>query len=468
MPLQESDLIFSSAASALKTALGDLKRSNLTIKNRLNSIKQDSTFVTSVADAYQLPLVANERCGSWYIPPQRKAGSAYFKSTDGHFGQWMFSLRRLNFQVLDVVGKHGGYGRNEYLGHLSVVLTTTSRCIIVDSTRRGKSMPDAISKTVPIWVAVLNRLLFAEESSNHELQTPSDVVSSSEHAQIEARLATHLSAIQALDLDIPSLRHKLNNKPISVTWQRPGDPLPSSLSSESNLVVLCTASNQTSNDTSASSSYVQGAADDPESWSLGLDAATFWSHNDTLLAASEDELPDLIEKLLAEPHGDAPMRTMTLIKPTKSLWIGASEDGFIATDFNVKISCTSTPVSAQAVGPEDDSSNIINLVCSSGKVGSRQLRHELPKLLRLPQCLSKSSVPKVSITCETGKDLSVGIALAALCLFYNNAGQVQSTPQTEGMNKDFIKNRLSWIMVSMPDASPSRATLQSVNAFLMG
>jgi tRNA A64-2'-O-ribosylphosphate transferase len=107
-PLQESDLIFPAAASALRTVLGDLKRSNLTIKNRLNSIKQDSVFVKNVADAYQLPLVANERCGSWYIAPEHKAGSAYFKSTDGHFGQWMFSLRRLNVHVLDVVGQHGG------------------------------------------------------------------------------------------------------------------------------------------------------------------------------------------------------------------------------------------------------------------------------------------------------------------------------------------------------------------------
>lgn len=109
MPLQESDLIFSSASSALRTALGDLKRSNLTIKNRLSSIEQDSNYVTEVAGFYQLPLVANERCGSWYIPPQRKVGSAYFKSTDGHFGQWMLSLRRLNFHVLDVIGEHGGY-----------------------------------------------------------------------------------------------------------------------------------------------------------------------------------------------------------------------------------------------------------------------------------------------------------------------------------------------------------------------
>ena len=33
----------------------------------------------------------------------------YFKSTDGHTGQWAFSLRRLNLQLIDIVGKHGGY-----------------------------------------------------------------------------------------------------------------------------------------------------------------------------------------------------------------------------------------------------------------------------------------------------------------------------------------------------------------------
>jgi tRNA A64-2'-O-ribosylphosphate transferase len=55
-----------------------------------------------------LPLVANERCGSWYIPPERKTASAYFKSTDGHTGQWSFSTRRLNLHLLDLVGRHDG------------------------------------------------------------------------------------------------------------------------------------------------------------------------------------------------------------------------------------------------------------------------------------------------------------------------------------------------------------------------
>ena len=82
--------------------------SNLSISNRLRSIAADGAFVSKVADAFQLPLVANERCGSWYIDPDVKGGSAYFKSTDGHFGEWSFSLRRLNLGVLECVGREGG------------------------------------------------------------------------------------------------------------------------------------------------------------------------------------------------------------------------------------------------------------------------------------------------------------------------------------------------------------------------
>ena len=62
------------------------------------------------------------------------------------------------------------------------------RCIIVDSTRRGKRMPDALSKTIPIWCAVLNRLLFEDDGDMQNLQTPEWAVGASEHAQIEARL----------------------------------------------------------------------------------------------------------------------------------------------------------------------------------------------------------------------------------------------------------------------------------------
>ena len=49
-------------------------------------------------------------------------------------------------------------------------------------------MPDALSKTVPIWCSVMNRLLFGEGFDLCALRTPENAVGESEHAQIEARI----------------------------------------------------------------------------------------------------------------------------------------------------------------------------------------------------------------------------------------------------------------------------------------
>jgi tRNA A64-2'-O-ribosylphosphate transferase len=117
-----SDLIFSEQANHnFSKTLGELKRSTLSIRNRLQSIQRDAAFGRQVGDAYGRPLIANERCGSWYIDPEHKGGSAYFKSTDGHTGAWKLSTRRLNLHLLEIIGQNDG-------------------CTIVDSTRRGKSM----------------------------------------------------------------------------------------------------------------------------------------------------------------------------------------------------------------------------------------------------------------------------------------------------------------------------------------
>lgn len=45
-------------------------------------------------------------------------------------------------------------------------------------------MPDALSKTIPIWCAVLNRLLFGEG----EVHVPEHLVGESERAQMNARI----------------------------------------------------------------------------------------------------------------------------------------------------------------------------------------------------------------------------------------------------------------------------------------
>ncbi|KAF9215494.1 hypothetical protein BGZ59_001243 [Podila verticillata] len=80
----------------------------------------------------------------------------YFKSTDGHTGIWDFNLRRYNPHLITQIIQHGG-------------------CIIVDSTRKGKRVPDALSKTIPIWCATINnavrkRALLDQQQRNQEQQ----------------------------------------------------------------------------------------------------------------------------------------------------------------------------------------------------------------------------------------------------------------------------------------------------------
>ncbi|EMC97001.1 hypothetical protein BAUCODRAFT_68731 [Baudoinia panamericana UAMH 10762] len=449
-PLQESDLIFSNAASGWHDILGELKRSNLSISNRLRSIYDDAKFVKSVAEALKLPLIANERCGSWYIPPVLKAGSAYFKSTDGHHGQWAFSLRRLNLQVLDIIGAHDG-------------------CIIVDSTRRGKSMPDALSKTVPIWVTVLNRVLFPERTDAHALRTPPEVVSNSEHAQIDEQLPAFAADLRSLTLDTASLRSKLCNKPLQVQWltpaQRP-DADAGSANKNYHQIVLCTASSSASSADPyvvASPDYVQGAADDSESWALGLDAVSFWAHAAELLKTPGDDLPVVIGDLVSGQDKTIHIINPKLVKPTRNIFIANNASARQHHHaFDLLISCAA----ADKLIAGSSNGKYIQLVCRAGKLGSRDLRAQLSRLQFISMLAKPDS--KILISCDTGKDLAVGVALAIICRLCNEHGDFDPGHELVSIGKTLIKHRLSWIMLSMPDAAPSRATLQSVNAYLMG
>ena len=120
-PPEYSQILFpNSQGPSFSQLLTTLKRNTRSIHNRLTSIKADAEFISAAVESFpHRPLVANERCGSWYIPPEKKDGSAYFKSTDGHERAWKFSTRRLNLHIIELVEKNDGV-------------------IIVDSTRRGK------------------------------------------------------------------------------------------------------------------------------------------------------------------------------------------------------------------------------------------------------------------------------------------------------------------------------------------
>ncbi|KAH5535459.1 hypothetical protein HBI27_172210 [Parastagonospora nodorum] len=450
-PLSEADILFPHLANNpnFSSTLSSLKRSALSIHNRLTSIISDSEFVASVSEAYRLPLVANERCGSWYIPLERKAEGVYFKSTDGHMSQWGFSLRRLNLQLLDVVQNHGG-------------------AVVVDSTRRGKSMPDALSKTIPIWCCVINRAVFGAEGQ-HAMYTPPQAVSSSEHAQIASRIDGFVAHF--LDIckpKIPELRKKLQ-KPLRPIWITQQSSLPESPPAYTDFhpIVLCTASRRVQGAEASEGGYIQGAADDHEAWSHGLTPPVFWKHKALLMSTSEEDAPDVVAKLLEEESQNSTYSTATLVKPTTSLYISPSQNVDL-NRFDVVVSCTPEPLSSASL-KEARIKHYLPLKCQSGKLGSRDLRNELPVLQGFLSSLPVVSSLKVLVTCPTGKDLSVGTALAILCLHTDESGHIDLSTRRGAaeINKNFIKQRLSWITTSNPALNPSRTTLQSVNSVLL-
>lgn len=452
-------------------SLKELRRSMLSIPNRLRSISEDAEFVQEVAAEYKLPVIANERCGSWYISPEVKAGSAYFKSTDGHTGHWDFSLRRLNLHILDIVGEHGG-------------------CIIVDSTRRGKVMPDAFSKTVPIWCAVINRALFPEQQQFHHIQVPGIDLPQTEIAQISSRLDTFLSAFEALGIDREALRHRLG-RPMRLQWLicHRKDTLPAQQSTVDGDIdswhnlILCSASKRVNGAEMSERGYIQGAGDDSEGWSHGMTPLLFWRHKEVLSGAPENALPDLIKKLLLkETQLGQDHKSPVLIEPTNTLYVGGRAGHDYLLEFGFVINCHNREADAR------DGAKELNLECGPGKLGSRDLRNKLHTVeLCAANTLVLNPSCRVLITCESGKDLSVGVALMLLCRFYSEngrclyeenddgapaTGRMISTPsvlqQGQKVDKGFIRQRLAWITSCKPDANPSRSTLQSINAYLMG
>lgn len=450
---------------SIYAALKSIRKATLSIPNRLQSILSDAKFAKSISQEYNLPLVANERCGSWYINPADKVGSAYFKSTDGHHGQWDFSLRRLNLQLLPILGHYGG-------------------AVVVDSTRRGKSLPDSFSKTVPIWVAVINRVLFPELNYSHALQHPPapDALGLSEISQIEARLTGFTQAFIQLGLDLPMRRSQLKC-PVRIIWEfngrsgyaiedddneedvwETGLPSPCPGERHVNNLVLCSVSRRVRGAEASEGGYIQGAGDDSEGWSHGLSAQTFWKHQDVLVQAPEDELESLIETLIQQDKDESRDQVTAVgISPTSQLFIGT---GYVGRthEYDLIINCeVGEPDSSPAGGPA-----IIDLNCRPGKMGSKDLRDNLPvAATAISAQLRKDGSSRILVTCETGRDLSVGVIVAVLCVEYNDQGELSRDSVSRVMDKSLVKQRLAWITISKPDANPSRATLQAVNSFLM-
>lgn len=62
-------------------------------------------------------------------------------------------------------------------------------------------MPDALSKTVPIWCAVLNRALFPADTAYHPVQFPPNFLGSSEESQIEQRIEAFVTSLKVVKIN---------------------------------------------------------------------------------------------------------------------------------------------------------------------------------------------------------------------------------------------------------------------------
>ncbi|TQN65114.1 hypothetical protein CSHISOI_10073 [Colletotrichum shisoi] len=454
-----SDLIFPTTASHnFSHILTDLRRANLSVANRLRSIAQDADFVRGAAASFgDRPLVANERCGSWYVRPADKRGSAYFKSTDGHTNAWKFSTRRLNLHLLELIGKHDG-------------------CIIVDSTRRGKRMPDALSKTIPVWCTVLNMALFPDLPHVNRLLTPPNVVSASEHAQIAALLPSFLASLKALEIDFAPLRAHLS-KPLRPFWVTQethlaaDTPVGAAVFDDYHPVICCTSSRRVAGAEMSEAGYIQGAGDDTENWAMGLTADVFWENADALLSAPEADLPEAVARLVAEkkrnaPRGVAPKRVAPRILVCP-LPLDDDDNGSTARCV-VALTQDVTPPGSWVKSPSR-----MEVGLGKHKVASRNLRQALPDICSFVSRYldahqdADGAAGDVLFACETGKDLSIGSALAVYCWCFDQNGKRRVADSKTFFNKDMIRVKLGTIMTAFPEANANRATLQSVNSFLM-
>ncbi|KAG7367071.1 Rit1 N-terminal domain containing protein [Nitzschia inconspicua] len=421
-------------------------------RHRLLSIVRDAKTIQGQrgnlpCSIKNLPLVPNERCGRWYL--QHFSTSCYFKSTDGHVNVWELSLKRLNLPLLyRVITKDGG-------------------CIIVDSSVR-KPLPDSFSRTIPIWAAVLNRIVlkYADELGissikremwDSELCTPEGIVSAEEHAKISSLIETRVETLyKSRAIVDPGRLVRALTKPLKVVWidhkgnffrtngRRETNFTSSDSSVASYFVVVCwnPSCYQFENHVPKKSHvewkedpgyyYTPGAADDHESWANCLTPALFWDHHETILHPSrndeqvEEQIHHLVKETtsvsrdIVEDMGKLCHEQVLAMYCDRvgslNVWIGsrrASRPPECWVSFDAILNVTDESYFEHTL-PVQDGKFYLQLPIKEGKRDKTELERWLPVgLAFLFQHLQKDR--RVLVHCAQGKDRSVAVVLVFIC-----------------------------------------------------
>lgn len=240
----------------------------------------------------------------------------------------------------------------------------------------------------------------------------------------------------------------------------------------------------------------------------GLTPELFWRHQVKLLAAGRAQLPEIVSALVstASPP-DSGTPPSPIAKISGRILLCALSD--VPTGHR-GVPLPGTPISTgpiqgkvayllltsthyETAPKEAEPGTVLRLELPEGKKGQIHfLQDVLPRsMLYIGARLMEGMI--VCIACDTGKDISVGVALAAIQKFFDGNGTLisagepnmtrkyQVQPQETILvkpifsplcnkstaDKRSIRTRLEWIIASRPLANPSRTTLKRVNEFLL-
>ncbi|GMM32218.1 tRNA A64-2'-O-ribosylphosphate transferase [Martiniozyma asiatica (nom. inval.)] len=468
-----------------------LHKSNLSLRNRLLSIQQDCAFISKLNEElsqnFHVLLCANERCGSWYVDPNESDMSCYFKSTDGHTNEWSFSTRRINLHLL------------------SKLKNSKTVLLIVDSTRRGKRFPDSLSKTIPIWCSVLNKL--NNDNVPWQLNCPMPTVSKYERERILDLLPDMLDNVKKVRLEInvhgffkplfvcplvsgDQLNDEGTIKSDSQEYDNTYFPIPNTFSNfpmlasyVTNLVeagtipVICAMSSKKVSDgwdKSRGFSYVQGAGDDHELWSRGLTPSIFWQNQNVfsvkeLLKLDDEQVDRLVDKIV---NGSTVGNNLSEFYLEKYHVVDGLEWGEIKSNSVVNCKDISQKYdfillmdgTIELKNKTPEITNIVQVPLQSGSKKSAKLfRSKIPQIMSTlsPIVANKG---RLLVLCNNGQDLSICVILACLSLHYTKDWEFTTSRPT--ITKTTIRQHMIKLL-TIKSVNPQRATLNSLNSYLM-
>lgn len=199
-------------------------------------------------------------------------------------------------------------------------------CWIVDASRT-KLLPDSMSRTIPIWAAVLNRLVSHLRYDQGIPEPPfwdvdlymPTIIPREERETVIGMLAQHVDDLKSsgVILEQKKLVEQMV-KPLRPFWITENNyqdhtALLEELKSLSNLYALLVCVGCRSREVCTGEEtffYTQGAADDEESWSRGLTPSLFWKHRKRILKhhdssqGIENEIDQIVQESNAQECSD--------------------------------------------------------------------------------------------------------------------------------------------------------------------